>query len=873
MAFPVPPLDSSILAYNPYFPNGVVSGDWAAYFTALQAVLVSGPVTSFNGRFGVVVPLSGDYTASEITYTQQTVGGVASNVNNKLQQIINLSDYGVKADGVTDDTAAVQAAFNALVATTSGSGNSAVGNYIIYAPKGTILLSATIAPANSTSQFELVGQGKRATVFKWTGAAGIPMFKFTNCREAVFRDFGVIGNAATPPSYGILIYRDVGQVGSGAATSCQFHNLLVGGDSASMMTTGIGYAASSVTYDTNNDLGLFVGCYFGNLISYGVSFEHGNSLLHRLIACDFSNCGGAAINSVNTLGTSLNSSFDAFDCASAGCAYTWRVGGTTHSISIFGWKGEGDTNILQIPTSVGATYTLNMTLHGCSWIGASGTATLTFDATSGSTLMIQGGKWTAPTGVALSFPTTGSRVRIEGAYFNTASISYNNEVDMVDNYVAAGAPTYTNLGSGVLRLVRSDGASNVNALPTITSGTSFSASGLSNSLVILNYAGATTLSSITNGYPGQILTLRAVNSNATIAIGSGADQLRLAAGSGATIPLMTGQQITIQRQDAANGNTWVEISRSSNNQVFDLASGASLYSGRLAVSGTLGQWGPINGTTTSSSFGNGAVVASLGSYIESLSSGALNVRTGTTNILAAQFDATGNFNPKFYTSAVVGTPVASAATITPTGPVFHITGTAAISTINLPYVGFTGTLRVIADGAWTTTTSGNIGSQIIAVANQEYAFTYDGTKWYATSYGAAGGVYSGAPANPTGTTSLTAVMMGLGGAASITPTRTGRIQFFISGQMVNNTNNDGATVQLRYGTGAAPANGVAVTGTQAGNSQTFTAAAANGSSGFSICPIVSGLTIGTPYWFDAALNAVTGGTASITGITISAHEI
>lgn len=763
--FNAPPTGTSILAYAPFFPNGQVNDAWNTWFTSLYNTVITGPVLSFNGRTGLVVPASGDYSASQITglaafiaangvssfngrsgavvpvsgdypaslvpFTQAGTGAVASTVDAKLKQIINLADYGVKADGVTDDTAAVQAAFNALVPTTSGPGNSAVGNYIIYAPKGTILLSSTIAPANSTSQFELVGQGKRATVFKWNGTAGIPMFKFTNCREAVFRDFGVVGNATNVPSYGLLIFRDAGQVGAGAATFCQFHNLWVGGDSSNMLVTGIGFAASSLTYDTNNDLALFDSCSFTNCSSYGISFEHGNSLLHKLFGCNFLNCLGAAVNTVNTLGSTLNGSFCAYDCSSSGCGYTWRVGGSSHSITVVGWHAEGDSNVLSTPVSVGTSYPLNASFLGCSWINGPGSSILTFDATTGSNLWIDGGKWNSGTGIAISFPTTGSTVKLTNCNFNYASISYNNEVDVQNVYTSAGAPTYTNLGSGILRFVRGGSASTqLNTLPVVTSGTSFSASGLSNSLVILNYASATTLTSITNGYPGQIITLRAANSNATLQVGSGADQLRIVGTNGTTFNLMATQQITLQRQDAANGNTWVEISRSSPNQIYDATSGAFLYSGRIASSGTIAQWGPLNGTTTTSSFGNGAVASSLGSYIESLSSGALNVRTGTTNILAAQFDASGNFNPKFYTSAAVGGSVTSAATISPTGPVFHVTGTTTINTINLPYVGFTGTLVIIPDGVFATGTSGNIAIASTSVVSKALRMTYDGTKWY-----------------------------------------------------------------------------------------------------------------------------------------------
>lgn len=126
-------------------------------------------------------------------------------------------------------------------------------------------------------------------------------------------------------------------------------------------------------------------------------------------------------------------------------------------------------------------------------------------------------------------------------------------------------------------------------------------------------------------------------------------------------------------------------------------------------------------------------------------------------------------------------------------------------------------------------------------------------------------------AAPAGTTSTTAVMMATGG--TLTPARSTRALLIISGQMANATINDGATVQLRYGTGTAPINGAAVTGTQAGASQTSTSLVAASKSGFSIAAVVTGLTIGTAYWVDVALNAVTGGTATVTGVTVTTEEI
>lgn len=161
------------------------------------------------------------------------------------------------------------------------------------------------------------------------------------------------------------------------------------------------------------------------------------------------------------------------------------------------------------------------------------------------------------------------------------------------------------------------------------------------------------------------------------------------------------------------------------------------------------------------------------------------------------------------------------------------------------------------------------------------AVEWDGTKLYITQSSGptrrivvladTAATATSTPADPTGTTNTTGLMMGLAG--SITPVNSTRILVTISGQMANTTVNDGATVQLRTGTGTAPTNGAASTGTQRGASQTMTSLVAAQRSGFSISAVVTGLTLGTAYWIDARLAAVTGGTANIFGVTISAVEV
>ena len=77
--------------------------------------------------------------------------------------------------------------------------------------------------------------------------------------------------------------------------------------------------------------------------------------------------------------------------------------------------------------------------------------------------------------------------------------------------------------------------------------------------------------------------------------------------------------------------------------------------------------------------------------------------------------------------AVTAAVASVAGPILPSGPLFHVTGTAAITGITLP-VGFvTGSISIIPDGAFTTTTAGNIAIASTAVVNRVLTFTWDST--------------------------------------------------------------------------------------------------------------------------------------------------
>ncbi|MEM3845588.1 MAG: hypothetical protein QXU98_07805 [Candidatus Parvarchaeota archaeon] len=122
------------------------------------------------------------------------------------------------------------------------------------------------------------------------------------------------------------------------------------------------------------------------------------------------------------------------------------------------------------------------------------------------------------------------------------------------------------------------------------------------------------------------------------------------------------------------------------------------------------------------------------------------------------------------------------------------------------------------------------------------------------------------PSNPSGTTSTSPVQMGLG--ITYTPSTTGRLLIIVTGEAANNTAGDGATVQLSYGTGSSPSNGASATGTAIGSKISVTSNAASQTVPVTLGYVLTGLTVGTSYWFDLQVAAITGGTASVSNLTV-----
>jgi hypothetical protein len=119
-------------------------------------------------------------------------GAVGKTLNNKMQDLVSVKDFGAKGDGTTDDTASIQAAIN--LACTYG------GN--VYLPAGTYKISAALVFTMNSSLVDPVkrpsmsGDGMAATtIFQTANANGIEIIGYDPqpAGYGTFQDFTLYG--------------------------------------------------------------------------------------------------------------------------------------------------------------------------------------------------------------------------------------------------------------------------------------------------------------------------------------------------------------------------------------------------------------------------------------------------------------------------------------------------------------------------------------------------------------------------------------------------------------------------------------------------------------------------------------------------------
>jgi hypothetical protein len=126
-------------------------------------------------------------------------GGLSGRNAHLFGKVIDVQrDFGAVGDGVTDDTAAIQAAIDAITKTGNGSGGT------VLLPAGTYVLTATLN-LSKRFMFRLLGIGssdsltatKNTVTLLWNGANGGTVLNMNQCRDCVVEGFRIMPGTGT----------------------------------------------------------------------------------------------------------------------------------------------------------------------------------------------------------------------------------------------------------------------------------------------------------------------------------------------------------------------------------------------------------------------------------------------------------------------------------------------------------------------------------------------------------------------------------------------------------------------------------------------------------------------------------------------------
>ena len=165
------------------FTNGLHVGALVKFVSA--EILSTGVVdatnvifTGFKSQSGTVQDIADNDGSDWIGFEPAGIGAVAMSVQDKLRETVSVKDFGAVGDGVTDDTAAIQAALDyqqaATVTNTSTTGQTMGRGPVVFFPEGVYLISATL---NIKSAYAWL-LGEQAVLKKagsFTGTAGLQM--------------------------------------------------------------------------------------------------------------------------------------------------------------------------------------------------------------------------------------------------------------------------------------------------------------------------------------------------------------------------------------------------------------------------------------------------------------------------------------------------------------------------------------------------------------------------------------------------------------------------------------------------------------------------------------------------------------------------
>jgi hypothetical protein len=168
-------------------------------------------------KFSTATPVATNaMDAANVSYTPAGVGAVTTNVQAKLRETVSVKDFGAVGDGVTDDTAAIQAAIDVASNTT------------ILFPAGEYKITDIIYARSAIANAGLVGEGN-ATI---TGSFGYNLIQFCQTTDFTINniifDNQYVNAADGSASNAIMVWTELeASPGSGTYQDCNIENVTV----------------------------------------------------------------------------------------------------------------------------------------------------------------------------------------------------------------------------------------------------------------------------------------------------------------------------------------------------------------------------------------------------------------------------------------------------------------------------------------------------------------------------------------------------------------------------------------------------------------------------------------------------------------------
>ena len=223
------------------------------------------PVLSNIEVLGWAVSIGAETSSNLVSYTPAGTGAVLTTVQAKLRESVSVKDFGAVGDGVTDDTAAIQAAIDAASA---DNGRTVVFDAKVYRIASTINITNNGTILNGRGcEWDFYGTGvaldfvpiggvtypvscqiKDITIRVRTASTGTGIRVRTS--YSLFHNVGVVLYVAATNARGIMLVGD--EVNGTGPYYNQFFNTIVQSTSLGLDHTGISFVASAPLYRSPN---------------------------------------------------------------------------------------------------------------------------------------------------------------------------------------------------------------------------------------------------------------------------------------------------------------------------------------------------------------------------------------------------------------------------------------------------------------------------------------------------------------------------------------------------------------------------------------------------------------------------------------------